>query len=243
VKLAIITPTYRKLDGSTYTHLRNALESIKNQTHQDYKLFLIGDDYTDNDELMELSKIITSEKIYVENLPVAIERLKFIEGAYSKFDLWRTGGVNAMNTAIIKALEEGYEYICHLDHDDLFLENHLEIISECIEKTGSNFITTKCGCYPNITPVKYYTNYRPVPSRLYKVGCCVNHKYFENILFKNLIEEEGRSYAADADLWIRISKILSNKNEYGIFINETTCRHINGGITLNKPEIIKEKEK
>jgi len=47
MKIGIITPTYRKLDGSTYNHLKMALESVKNQTHKDYKIFLIGDDYTD----------------------------------------------------------------------------------------------------------------------------------------------------------------------------------------------------
>jgi len=234
MKLAIVTATYRKLDGSTYDHLKRALESIKNQIHSYYKLFLIGDNYTDNDELIELSKILDTNKIYIENLPVAVERIK-----YSRYDLWRVGGVNAMNTGIMKALSEDFDYICHLDHDDLFLENHLKLISDCIEVTKSNFIATKCGSYPDIEPEGLYTNYRPIASKLFKVSTCVNHRYFGNILFRNMIEECNKSYAADADLWNRINKLLEIKNEYGIFINQISCRKIGGKVPILQPKIIK----
>jgi glycosyltransferase involved in cell wall biosynthesis len=56
--IGIVIATYRKLDGSTYDHLKKALESIKNQTYKNYKVFLIGDDYTDNNELLELSNFL-----------------------------------------------------------------------------------------------------------------------------------------------------------------------------------------
>jgi len=65
MKIGIVIATYRKLDGSTYKHLKNTLESVKNQTHKDYKVFLIGDDYTDNNELIELSKIIDDDQILI----------------------------------------------------------------------------------------------------------------------------------------------------------------------------------
>lgn len=233
VEIGIVIATYRKLDGSTYDHLKKALESIKNQTYKNYKVFLIGDDYTDNNELLKLSKIIDHNKIYVENLPVAVERIK-----YNGVDLWRTGGVNAMNIGIKKALDEGYNYICNLDHDDYYFENHLELISECIEKTGVNFVTTKCGSYPDVKVENYYTNYRPIASHLFKVSTCFNLKYF-NMLFRNLKEETGKSYAADADLWNRINKFLSDKDEYGIFINELTCRKIGGKVPILNPNIVK----
>jgi hypothetical protein len=233
MKIGIVIATYRKLDGSTYKHLKNTLESVKNQTHKDYKVFLIGDDYTDNNELIELSKIIDDDKIYIENLPIALERIK-----YDGIDLWRNGGLNAVNTGIKKALDDGFEYICNLDHDDYYKDVHLELISKCIEDTNTNFITTKCGSYPNIDIEGYYTKYRPIASRLFKVSTCVNFKYF-NMLFRNMIEETGKSYAGDADLWNRINIFLENKNEYGIFINESTCRKIGGKIPILKPNIVK----
>jgi len=233
MKIGIVIPTFRKLDGSTYEHLKRALYSVKEQSHSDYKVFLIGDDYTDNDELIELSKIIDNDKIYVENLPIAIERVK-----YTGNNLWATGGGNASNMGIRKSIEEGYDYICLLDHDDYFLHNHLKLISDCIENNNTNFITTKCGPFPDIHPTGLYTIYRPISSHLYKLTTCVNFKYF-NILFRDMIEETGRPYPGDADLWNRIKADLISKNEFGIFINVVTCVRSEEGITKKKPHIIK----
>jgi len=233
MKIGIVTPTYRKLDGSTHKHLKEALESVKNQTHKDYKLFLIGDDYDDNDELMELSKIIDKDKIVVNNLPIAMER-----ELYSGMDLWRTGGVNASNVGIKIGLEEGFDYICHLDHDDMFFEDHLELISNCIEITNKNFISTKCGKYPPIFKNDFYIKYRPEANKLFKVTTCVNYRYF-NMFFRNMLKEFGVSYAADADLWNRINKFLKDNNEYGILINKITAKRNGGGDTRLRPDIIK----
>jgi len=233
MKLGIIIPTYRKLDGSTYNHLKNALESVKNQSYQDYKVFLIGDNYSDHNELMDLSGTIDPNKIYVENLIVAVERVK-----YNGIDLWRNGGTNASNVGIKKALEDGFDYICHLDHDDFYLENHLKTISSCIEKTKTKFITTKCGAYPDIQPSEFYTDYRPISSKLNKVSTCINYRYF-NMFFRNMIEETGESYASDADMWNRINDYLKAKNEWGVFINETTCCKIGGQVPIWNPNIIK----
>lgn len=236
MKIGIVTPTYRKLNGSTYEHLKRTLESVKNQTHQDYKLFLIGDNYTDNEEFMELSKIISEDKIYVENLPVAVEREK-----YSGRDLWCCGGLNAEKIGIKQAQSEGYNYICMLDHDDVFLENHLEVISECIEKTGTNFVTTKCGSYPDIKIEGYYTKYRPVSSHLFKVSVCCNYNYYDIELstIEELIKRYGKIYASDADIWNRMNEVMKKNNEYGIFINEITCKKLGGMCPILNPEIVK----
>lgn len=236
MKIGIVTPTYRKLDGSTYNHLKKTLESVKNQIHQDYKMFLIGDNYSDNDELIELSKIIPSDKIHVENLSLAVERTK-----YNGRDLWCCGGRTATITGVTMALDDGYDYICRLDHDDIFLEKHLQLISECIEKTGTNFVATKCGNLPDITPTGVYTNYRPIDSRLYKVSVCLNQRYFN--MFSREESELKRIYGSihpgDADLWNRIKAFMIDKNEYGIFINETTCIKVGEGETIKNPKIVK----
>lgn len=233
MKIGIVIPTFRKLDGSTYNHLKKALDSVKAQTHTDYKVFLIGDNYTNNDELIELSKIIDDNKIYVENLPVAVERIKYAGG-----DLWATGGGNASNVGIRKSLEDGYDYICLLDHDDYFFENHLKLISDCIESRNTNFITTKCGPFPDVHPTGLYTMYRPKSSHLYKLTTCVNFKYF-NMFFRDMLIETGKPYPGDADLWNRITKFLTTKNEFGVFINVVTCARSEEGVTIKKPHIIK----
>lgn len=66
MKIAIRILTYQRKDGKSEEYLRRSLGSIKRQTHQDYKVFLIGDKYDNHEELMRLSNIINSEKIYVE---------------------------------------------------------------------------------------------------------------------------------------------------------------------------------
>lgn len=233
MKIAIVTATYRKLDGSTYKDLKRALESVRDQTHQDYKMFLIGDDYTDNDELISLSKIIPDDKVYVENLPVAVERIK-----YSGIDLWCCGGTNASNIGLKKALSEGYDYVCLLNHDDYFAPDHLAVISECIEKTKTNFITTKCGHLPDVIPQELYTRYRPISSHIFLVSVCLNYSYYK-ILIRNMIETVGESYPGDADMWNRINEFMSKNSEYGIFINKETCYKPTEGSVINNPELIK----
>lgn len=233
MKLAIVIPTYWKLDGSTKTHLAKALESIASQMHNDYLVFLIGDKYEKEDELIELSKILDPNKLYLENLEVAVEREK-----YNGIDLWRTGGINATNVGIRKAMEMGYDYVCHLDHDDFFLENHLKLISECIDLYRPNFISTKCGGYPPTQTIQKYERFRPIGGKLFKSSTCVNYPHF-NLFFRNVYEETGKSYAADADLWDRINQAMIDNNEWGIIINEQACRRNGGGDARLKPEIVK----
>jgi glycosyltransferase involved in cell wall biosynthesis len=57
-ELAIVIPTYRRVDNTTPYYLTKALTSIKDQTYQNYKVFLIGDHYDDNDEFFKLATSI-----------------------------------------------------------------------------------------------------------------------------------------------------------------------------------------
>ena len=50
MKLGILIPTYRKANGEYRDQIAKTLESVSNQTHKDYKVFLIGDLYDDNYE-------------------------------------------------------------------------------------------------------------------------------------------------------------------------------------------------
>lgn len=233
MKIAIVTSTYRKLDGSTSIHLEKTLLSLHKQTHKDYKLFLIGDNYDDNNELKKLSTIIDKDKLYLENLPVAKER-----SIYSGKKLWCCGGNNANNTGIKKALEEGYDYICLLNHDDIYYENHLSIISECIEKTNAKFITTRCNNIPEISSDNLYNNYRPVRGKLFLVTVCFNYRYY-NILPRNMVALYDECIPGDGDMWNRISKFMKDRNEYGICINKNTCRRQMSQFVIKNPDKVK----
>ena len=75
MKIGILIPTYYRNNGSTKDLLTRALESIKNQTHQDYIVFLIGDKYEQANEFNELAtSIIPKDKIIHENLEHAVSQ-------------------------------------------------------------------------------------------------------------------------------------------------------------------------
>ena len=143
MKLAVNISTYKRKDGRTKDFLKRTLNSIKNQKHQDYKVFLIGDKYDDNDEFLEIStSILDPSKIYYENLSFASERDKYSDPE----QIWASGGVYGTNYSIKKSLEEGFEWCCHIDHDDVWEENHLLNFSNFIESNSSNFVFLASMC-------------------------------------------------------------------------------------------------
>lgn len=225
-KLAIVIATYRRDDGKSSELLHRTLESIKNQTYKNYKIFLIGDKYEIPDEIDKIIKNLSLDKIYFENLPFAKEREK-----YSGEVLWSYGGVNAINHGIKKALSEGFDYICHLDHDDWWYENHLELINKCISKTNSDWICTK-STYRNpftfLPPVNSndeYINFQPRSSILIHSSVCMNFKKIP-LFYRDIFEETGKmGLPADADLWERCRRYITNHNLKSVLINNITCRH------------------
>jgi glycosyltransferase involved in cell wall biosynthesis len=141
--IGIVIATYKRLDGATPSLLKRAIESVNQQTHQDYTLIIIGDNYEDD---IEFESICHSndlgDKLIFKNLSHAKEREKYPIGSN---ELWCSGGVNAYNEGISIALGLGLEYICHLDHDDYWHPQHLEVINHTIEITGRPAFIYKIG--------------------------------------------------------------------------------------------------
>ena len=54
MKLGIVIATYQRKDGTTPFFLQKALDSIFSQTYQNFKIFLIGDKYEDNEEFVNI---------------------------------------------------------------------------------------------------------------------------------------------------------------------------------------------
>lgn len=220
---------------------KRAIESIKNQTYKNYKLFLIGDKYEKKDEFNLFGELLDKNKIYLENLKVAAEREK-----YKGRKLWVTGGTNASNIAIDRALSENFSWISFLDYDDIYYNNHLEVINKAIIETNSNFISTlswqgnnESGRYlPELNNCNdYYNNYKPLVNHLSKISVCFNINHY-NFKFRNMIEQFNIIYASDGDLWDQINIQMENKSEYGILINELTCQREIGKTVIRKPEIV-----
>jgi glycosyltransferase involved in cell wall biosynthesis len=223
MKLAILIPTYQRKDGKSKYFLTRALKSIRNQTHKDYKVFLIGDKYEDDEEFKLIcTSIIDPKNIYYENLSYAKER-----DIYSKDPekLWCSGGVNAINHGIEKALSEGYEYICHLDHDDYWLPNHLSSISSLVEENPDKYVFTCSYCnYLGKQRVPYHSQpgeYYPVEGDLTHSATCVNFSKID-LRYRDVNAETGKPFPADADLWIRLSNHMRENNLKGFLLNYMT---------------------
>lgn len=235
MKIGIVIATYQREDGSTPFLLKQAVDSIKNQTHQDYLLIIVGDKYEDNNEFELLcEEFDLNEKIKYINLPIAKEREKY---PLNSKELWSSGGVNAMNYGIQIGLNSGLEYICHLDHDDYWHPQHLELISHTINLTKNAAFINTCSTYFNthLPHVQLTNEIKPIevkPGGCIHSSVCINHKIIP-LKYRDVYEETGKEHAADADMWERIGKYIKRNNLQSYLITSLTCFHPTEG-TLNK---------
>ena len=222
MKLAINISTYQRKDGRTKDFLKRTLNSIKNQKHQDYKVFLIGDKYDDQEEFLEIcTTILDPSKIYYENLPFAFERDK-----YSDLEkLWSSGGTYSTNYAIEKALSEGFKWVCHIDHDDVWEENHLLNFSDFIESNNSDFVFLAGRCnYLGKYIVPCHSSpgiFYPAASDLAHSSVCINFSKIP-LRYRDVYSETGKIYASDADLWERVTGYIKQNNLSAYLIEEAT---------------------
>lgn len=230
MKFAIATPTYRRLDGTTPKFLTRAYESVLNQTHKDYKVFLMGDHYDNQEEFDNLGKMFASEKFYSKNLPVAAERSKYPMGSR---ELWCSGGVNAFNTLIEEILSQGYEYVCHLDHDDYWTEDHLELINNVVENNRNDVACVyTCAKYlknahlPQVPRLDGIVSPSfPIPVNCIHSSTCINFKKV-SLRYRDVFAETGVVLESDIDMWKRLKPYCEQSGLKSFLISKITCFHI-----------------
>ena len=256
MKIAIVTPTFQRGDGQTPKVLQRAIQGVNDQIFQNWKFFLIGDAYEDQDEFDSFSSLLPKDKIYTENLPVSIEREKYPPGT----DRWHVSGITPVNIGIQRALEEGFDYVALLDHDDIWFADHLFLISKGIQKTNSPFIIPR-GYYtipadppfplgiPHQTyhpsefarmmtdvkkPIDLYYGVNgyacyPTPNVFLKTSVCIDCKLIK-LRMRDVLEETGEGYVGDADWWKRIrQEMMEKKYKPALFIDHITCANIDEG--------------
>jgi glycosyltransferase involved in cell wall biosynthesis len=230
MNFSIVIATYQRKNGSTPFFLKRALDSIFAQDYNNFKVFVIGDRYEDNKEFIKICLSYDKQRIYYENLPIAKERDKYTD----KLLIWKYGGCFANNYGINKSVKMGYEYVCHLDHDDEWEPNHLSSLKYGIEQTGSLWLCTKSlytngQVLPTTTQTEELIPFYPIPRGLIHSSVCINFKKIP-LRHRNVYEETGVSgLAGDADLWYRMSEYLKKNNMHGCLINKITCKHIEEG--------------
>lgn len=235
MKLGIVISTYMRENGSTPDLLKRALDSVFNQTNQNFKIFLIGDKYENNSEILEIVSKYDTNKLFFENLPIAKERDNYKQ---NKRALWSYGGVNAINYGLLKSINEGFEYICHLDHDDWWLPDHLQEIKNCIIKTEASWVCTKSthmsenNFLPKINTQEIYCEFLPKSSSLIHSSVCMNFKKIP-LFYRDLYKLTNKvGLPADADLWERTKDYIEENKLKSYFINKLTCRHDEEGYSM-----------
>ena len=231
MKFAIVISTYYRKDHSTLQLLVAALKSILKQTYKEYKIYLIGDNYTNTQQFEDIcNQFPQKDKLYCNNLSFAKER-----DVYTLREaLWCYGGVNAVNFGINRAIEDGFDYICHIDHDDLWEEAHLETLKQGIEATGASWLSTRSNhlnykVLPVINSKDLYTNYIPQSGDINHSSVCMNFKHIP-IRYLDYFEEYKKiGPPADEYMWQRAYKYGLKNNLKFVVINKLTCFHLQEG--------------
>jgi glycosyltransferase involved in cell wall biosynthesis len=182
VFFSIVIPTYNRADliGET-------IKSVINQTFKNWECIIVDDGSLDN------TKEVVSKISLVDN------RVKYIHQSNAERSAARNKGIkNAIG-----------KYICFLDSDDYFLENHLlemkkkiEVSSDKIALFFSNYIYSYNGIKENIVIPKltkntqHYLVYNPIiPARV-----CIHNSILKEFQF-----DEDIVIVEDFLLWLKIS--------------------------------------
>jgi len=165
---SIIIPTYNRAHM-----LQKAIESVLAQTYINWELIIVDDGSKDNTK-----EVVKS---YYD------ERIRYI---------WQKNQERsvARNTGIKNAFGE---YICFLDSDDVFLENHLETFYFALEQNDFKFLYS---LKVNETERKFQSKYELVfCSVIHSQQVCIHKSLFDLELFNPKIR-----IGEDLELWMRL---------------------------------------
>jgi glycosyltransferase involved in cell wall biosynthesis len=238
ITFAICISTYQRKNGKTPGYLTRCLSSILQQTYKNWKLYVYGDNYEDEQEFNNILSIVPTEKLVKHNMEIALER----QSSLSKKELWCIGGVNTMNTVRQKAIDDGYEWICHLDDDDFWNIYRLDILNESIKRFPdicfiSNFSTWNGTIYP-----QYNNNYIFYNNIKINPGCCIhstfviNKRILNKFKFKTVTDykENEEIEAGDWQFLTYLKNYLDNNvNEKVLFIPILLTYHPQEGESKN----------
>jgi glycosyltransferase involved in cell wall biosynthesis len=220
VRFGITIATYQRPDGSTNSLLNRALQSVYNQTYHNWKLFLIGDNYHDR---IEFGAIVAragyhcGDDFQSVNLPYAIGR----DTGLKEIELWKVGGVGAMNFALTLQHIDGIDVHCHLDDDDYWLPDHLETLSQEYADPYVAFVYTqakrtyKDDVYPKCT-VADKRPWRPRANGLIHSTASWKLSDIDSMYIPKLDQP------ADSYLWTRIADELDIKKLNSVFVPKVT---------------------
>lgn len=191
---SVVIPLYNK-----ELSIGNTVQSVLNQTYQDYEIVIVNDGSTDNS--LQVVEKINDSRIRIINKP--------------------NGGVSSARNRGIK--ESKRDWIAFLDGDDLWEKDHLEEIKKMMHVYPNEkvYVTSfeysngsKLFRHPRTTNIFKIDNYfkEAIKERLIWTSIVVVHKSCFN---KTGVFNEQLNRGEDLDLWARLaceySFVKSNK--------------------------------
>lgn len=185
LKAAVIVPTYKRSNGETPENLRKMFKMLDEQTFREFKLYLIGDNYADNNEFESLCSEYKGN-IYFHNNPTSFRELHFSK----KSEYWECGGTKAVKVGVEKCKSDDIDIIFMLDDDDYWLPTHMEKIMTTYKKFPETAHVLSHSKYfknyilPCSFPELKYNNYVPRERDIVRSATSYNL----NLAYNTLIE-------------------------------------------------------
>lgn len=237
MRIAVVISSYMRPDGRTPEYLNRTLSSITAQTYEDYEVYVVGDAYENEAELRGVVDAYPQTRCF--NLPFSPERQRY---GFGNMKMWCAGGVTAVNTGIELALNDGYEYICHQAHDDLWEPNHLAVINDMIESRQPIFCCTLSTYGKHILPPMPKTGevveYYPIDGGMIASSACIRYTHTK-LRVVDRFYTEGIVSPCDAYLWEQLRNEMKATNQKGYLACTVTCHHDEEGYAMNKNQIKK----
>lgn len=193
MKFSVIIPVYNKAET-----LLHSVESVLNQLFKDFEIIIINDGSTDN--FFEIKDTLAScNKITIIEQP-------------------NSGVSAARNMGIMNATGE---YICFLDADDIYLQNHLQVLKQLIDKypMQSYYATSHFVEYSEVKRkdsslvlINYSNDFlcdnlffllnKNGDGIIHTNSICIKK---EAIISQNVLFEYGEKVGEDTDVWYRMA--------------------------------------
>jgi glycosyltransferase involved in cell wall biosynthesis len=254
IKFGICIATHRIEQGnrdkymSTPEVLKDALDSIKSQTYENWVVYIVGDAYPESQEIEDIFKEY-GNKIQFHNLSKPGER----DRGLTPEQMWATGGVTALNKALSMAESDGVDIIARIDHDDKWKCDHLMTLAKAYTQyPESVFAFTKSVKKPTGGSSKKRVLYLPGKVNINKVeynnlfapGGDVSHSAIswkvKDTPLKGMryrgVEEQTTSEPkftkdnirpADMDIYDRIKKVIDGTDHKYVYVPVLTSYYRN----------------
>ena len=228
-KLGICMATYQRKNGKSPFYLKRSLTALINQTATNWHLYLVGDKYENNGELINIIEFFPKDKITFTNLDIAEER----ENITDRSNLWKVGGSNAYNYATEMALKDNCDYILHHDDDDPFHIKKIQCINYILSLYDDPSFIFHYSTYlaNNILPHEKIVslsknNLLPQSNNVIHTSFCIDKSIAREFRYDGYKPGKMHYECGDIQLINYIRNKCNNDNsKYTVFIPLLLCNH------------------